>query len=192
MSFLEFRYSVPTDWPYWLSPKSALDTYLKLIAYQGVLESLLIWTSGPCFMWEVKLKRHKTKQNPQNQNLLLMKILMKIKRGWSAWMVMLTCSWFLWKDPLGFSWAALQQTGVSETKKWGSSRQRGAAQRQVSEGSSNRARELVGVPKVAQPGSSEGTGMCSATGKEARKEALLNVPASRIHGVVSGYIMEAT
>lgn len=50
MSFLEFRYSVPTDWPYWLSPKSALDTYLKLIAYQGVLESLLIWTSGPCFM----------------------------------------------------------------------------------------------------------------------------------------------
>lgn len=115
MSFLDFGYGVPTDWPCWLSPKSALDTSLKLIACQGVLESLLIWTSGPCFMWEVKIKRHKPKQNPQNQNLLLM----KIKRGWSAWMVMLTCSWFLWKDPLGFSRAALQQTGVSETKKMG-------------------------------------------------------------------------
>lgn len=71
--------------------------------------------------------------------------------------------------------------GVRNKKKWGNSRQRGAAQLQVSEGSSNRAGGLVGVPKVAQPGSSEGTG------KEARKEALLNVPASRIHGAVSGY-----
>lgn len=50
MSFLDFGYGVPTDWPCWLSPKSALDTSLKLIACQGVLESLLIWTSGPCFM----------------------------------------------------------------------------------------------------------------------------------------------
>lgn len=72
--------------------------------------------------------------------------------------------------------------GVSN-RKWGGSRQWGAAQQQGGEGSSNQAGGHVGLPKVARPGSSEGAGMRSTSGRVARKWALLYALATE--GIIS-------